>query len=280
MLVQYNGQHSIVFGKLGVTYEADISGTQFAHSRIEGKHSWEDWHLIPTSRPTVNPPSPNVSLINIPGKNGSVDFSKMLTGYMTYQNRSGSWQFIVDNTKWGSWEAAYTTILNYLHGESLVCYLADDPAYYYEGLFYLGEPSPSSNWSTITINYNLFPYKRNLQTINEPWLWDPFNFENGIITEFTDYASGISVPAKGKIDVTIYLYEEPIRPMIDCSAADDAVQLIIGGKTTSLKNGEHHYRGITLFKESQEDNRELIISLENNSNSAATVKFSFRGGEL
>ena len=87
-----------------------------SHSRITGKNTWDDWHLIPSTRPLVNPPKPNTKGIQVPGRNGTLDMSRVLTGYMTYQNRTGSWEFIVDNDHWG-WAVAYSAIMADIHGQ-------------------------------------------------------------------------------------------------------------------------------------------------------------------
>ena len=40
---------------------------------IGSKNTWDDWYLIPSSRPVVNPPKPKTKYIDIPGADGHLD---------------------------------------------------------------------------------------------------------------------------------------------------------------------------------------------------------------
>ena len=107
-LIKYNGEHSVIFGD---------------------KHSWRDWHLIPSSPPVIPPPKPKTNYLDIPGTSGSLDISEILTGVPTYENRSGSMGFIF-LTEFGSSRRMYETIMNAVHGRRLKVILTDDPEYY------------------------------------------------------------------------------------------------------------------------------------------------------
>ena len=37
------------------------------------------------------------------------------------------------------------------------------------------------DWSRITIDYDVGPYKWSVLSSTDDWLWDPFNFQNGVI---------------------------------------------------------------------------------------------------
>lgn len=156
------------------------------HSIILGeKNTWDDWHLIPNTRPLVNPPSLNEKYVDIPGMNGQYDLTEALLGYPTYGSRTGSWEFIVANDYW-DWATAYSTIMHYLHGKRLRCILEDDRDHYYMGRFKVNQWKSDKNWSNITIDYTIEPFKHSLSGSSDKWLWDPFNFQTGIIRNYTD----------------------------------------------------------------------------------------------
>ena len=69
-------------------------GFKLYHSITFGdKNTWDDWRLVPASRPLFNPPAQKVKTLDIPGGDGVIDLSQALTGYPVYQNRTGSIEF-------------------------------------------------------------------------------------------------------------------------------------------------------------------------------------------
>lgn len=126
-------------------------------------NTWDDWHLVPTSRPKFNTPPLKSKTIDIQGGNGLLDLSESLTGYPVYGNREGSFEFMVMND-YKSWEEAYSDILDYLHGQTMRAFLEDDPKYYYEGRFTVNEWRSEKNNSVIVIDYSVAPYKTKFET--------------------------------------------------------------------------------------------------------------------
>lgn len=144
-------EHSITFG--------EISG-----GRVVGKNTWEDWHLIPSSRPTVAQAGVSTSQMDIPGrKDGPINSTEFMTGKPVYGARSGSFEFYVDNDH-EYWETIRMKIAAYLHGKKMKMCLQDDPDYYYDGRFSLADWKSEENWSKVTINYALKPYKYRIDT--------------------------------------------------------------------------------------------------------------------
>lgn len=139
------------------------------------KNTWDDWHLITPVRPFFTPPKPRTNFIEVPGSNESLDFSTALTGYPTYDNREGTFDFIVMND-YKSWVDSYGDIMEYLHGKRMRAYLEDDPDFFYEGRFEVSEWSSTHPWSSISISYEVDPFKWSFKTSTDGWLWDPFVF--------------------------------------------------------------------------------------------------------
>lgn len=122
-------------------------------------NSFSDWHLVPDSRPVIVQPEPKVTTVDIPGGQGILDLSEVLTNYPLYGNRSGSLSFNVLNG-YGDWKDRHQEIANYIHGKNLTMSLEDDPDWYYEGRFKFAWESPNDGtWSRVTIDYDLDPFK-------------------------------------------------------------------------------------------------------------------------
>ncbi|MBO6253173.1 MAG: hypothetical protein J6O49_05910 [Bacteroidaceae bacterium] len=196
---------------------------------IGEKNTWDDWHLVPTSRPLVAVPQIKTHFVDIPGGDGQLDLTTALTGRPLYGNRSGSWEFLVMNG-YQSWELLYSDILNYLHGQAFKAILDDDPDYYYEGRFSLNEWRSQKDWSRITINYNLAPYKFSVEgTTGDNWLWNTFNFETGVIRSYKD----IQISGSGRVAVV----SEKMTVVSEIITSASGMKVTWKGATYNLNQG-------------------------------------------
>lgn len=152
----------------------------FTNGKLNGINTWRDWHLLPTSRPVFEPPKVKTNYIDLPGGDGIIDATDTLTSYPVYSNREGSNEFYVI-TGYGNWANRFSDIMDYLHGQKVRVILETDPSYYYEGRLSVNQWQSEKDHSKITIDYSLYPYKFDIHSSLEPWLWDPFNFYDGII---------------------------------------------------------------------------------------------------
>lgn len=169
-MTQSQEYHSLIFDTV-----ATLNSQTHTFGGPDSKNTWNDWHLIPSKRPTVASPGVETNMVQIPGRSGSLDMSEYLTGGIVYGDRSGSWEFIVDNDH-ERWVTIKDKIMEYLHGKHLFVVLEDDPNFYYEGRFTLNEWRSEAVCSSIVINYVLGPYKTHISEIGGK-LWDPFNFD-------------------------------------------------------------------------------------------------------
>lgn len=192
------------------------------------KNTWDDWHLIPTSRPVINPPQVKTNIIEIPGSDGVLDLSTALSGRPIYKNRTGSLEFYVENG-YRNWTEHFSNIMAYLHGRTMRVVLEDDPEYYYEGRLSVNLWKSNKERSSITIDYDLYPYKKEIDGGNEQWLWDTFNFETGIIRYYKD------LPVDGTLEVTVIGSIMPSVPTIITS--DDGFSVTFNGKRYYLTKG-------------------------------------------
>lgn len=168
-------KHSILFG----------DGT-LEDGKFVGIDTYEAWHLIPSSRPTIAMPGIETKYVTIPGRDGSLDLSEFLRkDRPAYGDRSGSFEFVVENDfdvdarDEEFWMTIYPNIVNALHGKKFKMVLReDDPDYYWEGRFTVDKYEPGDGYhSTVTISYAISPYKRRIRKYSEGMVWDNFNFE-------------------------------------------------------------------------------------------------------
>ena len=128
---------------------------QYGNTKV---NTWDNWHLIPSTRPTLAQPTPAYTYVEIPGADGSMDITDYLIGRPTYSDRQGTFEFYVAND-YGNWAARRAEISAFLNGRKMKLYLEDDPQYYYEGRFFFKQWTPDASHSKVTIEYRVKPYR-------------------------------------------------------------------------------------------------------------------------
>lgn len=226
------------------------------------KHTWRDWGLVPTSRPVFNPPSVKTIYVDIPGADGKLDLTEDLNGCVNYENRTGSFEFYVANTK--KWIAVYSEIMSYLHGKKLEAVLDDDINYKYVGRFFVNNWKSGEYNSVITIDYDVEPYKIELSSSLEPWEWDSFNFETGVIREYKE------VPINGTLDFMIPGTQKRTVPTIIADVVSGTMTVEFEGVSYQIKNGENRIVQM-LIKEGE---NHLVFK------GKGTISVDYRGGML
>ena len=121
-------------------------------------NTWDDWFLIPSSRPVISPPIERTNFVTVPGRDGKLDYSQSVSGRAVFDNRTGKIEFYLENDvpNW-DWETAYTTICEMLKGKRVRFALEDNPAHYYKGLLWVNGFKSQKGNSTITLEYDVHP---------------------------------------------------------------------------------------------------------------------------
>lgn len=224
------------------------------------KNTWDDWHLVPSSRPLVNPPITKTEYVEIPGADGSVDYTEILGG-VKYRDRTGSWEFIVMNG-YADWTTTYSNILEYLHGKKMKVWLEDDPYFYYNARLSVNgwNSSPSDGYSKITIDYVAEPYKYESGS-GEDWLWDPFSFPFGIIRNYNNLF------VNGQLTFTVIGSPRVYTPMIISSAS---MKVVFDNTEYDLMSGNNYIPDIRVVNGNNQ-----FIFIGN-----GTVSIHYQGGRL
>ncbi len=138
---------------------------------ISGKNTYGEWGLVPVSRPLVAMPSVKTHKTDLPSAHGQLDFTGYLLSEVPYGQREGSWEFALRARD--QWASVYSSLANYLHGQRHTVVLEDDPAYQYVGRLSLDQWKSEEARSTITIAYDLDPFKfSTADSADTDWLWD------------------------------------------------------------------------------------------------------------
>lgn len=210
---------------------------------------------------SISAPETKTKYVEVPGRSAPLDLSEAMTGYPTYEAREITLAFDAHTRLFDDWERKYSAVLNAFHGKRLKVILDTDPGFYYEGRIAVGSKKDVLETDTFTISVHADPYKRETTSGTDPWLWDSFNFETGIVREY----SGRVVD--GTLEIIVPGRSERVVPKITCSAA---MSVSYQGKSYTLVAGENKVTDLFLGP------GENVLTFSG----SGTVSIDYRGGEL
>ncbi|HJC90064.1 MAG TPA: phage tail family protein [Candidatus Mediterraneibacter excrementigallinarum] len=205
-------------------------------------HTERDWGLKLISV-YIPMPDPKTQTVDIPGGDGTIDLTEIY-GRPAYKDRDGlELAFDLMDGDYTTWFMKYSQFAAEIHGRKVKMVLDDDPDHYYMVRLNLDGKKSNQVYSQITFSGSAEPFKYDLIATNEPWLWDPFNFETGVIREIGE----VEITAKNNT-VTIIGAGVDTPPVFVVSQADN-LQLTYGGRTYTLQVGRNRFPAVRVGKE-------------------------------
>ena len=178
----------------------------FLGATINGEHTLRDWGAAIINSDVISVPEPNLTYLEVPGRNGRLDLSEALTGDVTYANRTITLQ-LAGSVSLESWYQKCLHIFNDYHGLAVDVTFDDDPNHYYHGRATVSDPQRVRNGGQFVFSVEA----------------DPFRYETEITT--------VAVSGSGKVTNA----RMPVCPKITASAA---CNLVVGTVTYALVKGE------------------------------------------
>ena len=226
---------------------------------IDKYHSYKDWGLILTDY-TISAPKAKTTYVSVPGRNGTLDYSEAVSDEIKYEDRNIKIVFHVPQ-KQADWRYIISKIQNEIQGRKVKIIFDDDIAFYYYGRIEVDTFSNSGRIATINITAVTDPFKYNITTSAEDWLWDPFDFEQSIINE----TSGLDVT--GSLEVSLECQGAVKNPIIISSSS---MTVTYKEKKYGIKTGSQVMYEIVL------ENGTNVLVFEGN----GTVSINYTGGSL
>ena len=125
-------------------------------------HSYHDLNLVLNAGGVDIPPAePKTNYIDIPGGDGSLDFTEGL-GRVTYKDRNCTFKFTLNpngDLSQEAFEEKKTEISNLLNGKACRITLDKDPDYYYQGRCKVDEHAQDRQILQFTVSAVVRPYK-------------------------------------------------------------------------------------------------------------------------
>ena len=235
-----------------------IFGKEFGVT-IDEFHTYKDWGLILTDY-TISPPKPKTTYVSVPGRNGTLDYSEAVSDEIKYEDRNIKMSFHVTK-KQSDWRYVVSKIQNEIQGRKVRIIFDDDIAFYYYGRIEVDTFTNSGKIATLNITAVADPFKYNITTSEQDWLWDPFDFEQSIINE----TSGLLV--QGSLAVSLVCRGSVKNPII---ISDNNMTVTYKEKKYNINTGSQVMYEIIL----EEGTNQLLF--EGN----GTVSINYTGGRL
>ncbi len=134
---------------------------------------------------SIGDPAARTHEVTIPGKDGVLDLTDALGG-VNYENRTITLEFRIIEYTTERFHAANSKMRNALDGRRMKVILGDDPGYYWLGRCAVDSDRSGKYVSVVKVTIDAEPFKYNVLSSYDPWVWDRFSFVDGVITQSAD----------------------------------------------------------------------------------------------
>lgn len=188
----------------------------------------------------IGTPEPNLNYVEVPGRNGVLDLTSVM-GPVTFKNRSVYFGAI-EYADAPAHISRYSEILNKYHGKQVKIVFADDKEYYYTGRCLVSAEYENNMVRGIEFEIDANPLKYPVYASDEDWLWDPFNFETGVIRNY----SNIVVSTYKEVEVIAYEQEESPKFYVQLAQGQTSMRMVFDGETYYMSNGLNEFPQIVI----------------------------------
>lgn len=229
-------------------------------------HTVDDWNLGLGNNNYIGDPEMETTYISIPGRDGLIDVSEAISGRRVYKKRELAFELGGIHPHW-NWDATISGMRNNIEGRVCRLTLDNDAEYYWRGRVFIQGFDRFRSLGTFTLAVpNADPYKYDILSSTEPWLWDPFNFETG---EIIQQEAHVIV---GSDTITIPHGHMPITPdLVVSDKISGTFTVTFDGTTYELVTGSNKIPAIMVGGDD-----DVVLTFVG----TATVQIVYRGGSL
>lgn len=227
---------------------------------IGDKHTGRDWGLVCT-QVEIESPEQKTQYVEVPGRDGYLDLSEVLTGEPHYKNRNLKISLIRREQDFRRWHVKASDVTDYCHNIRRKVIFDSDPGYYFDGRLKAESSKNFKGIDCFTISVDAQPYKYERFSSLEPWIWDIFSFEDGIIRNYKD------LRVDGELTLMILGRRMKAVPVFECSSE---LNLTYRGKTYTLPAGRSKMLDLRIGE------GEHFLTFTG----SGTVSVDYRGGRL
>lgn len=202
---------------------------------IGDKHMFNDFGLVLTTK-EITPPEAQTKYVEVPMRDGSIDMSQALSDEVKYKDRSITMKFTFPGDR-SHWSSKFTEVAEAIHGIRGKIIFDDDPGFVYFGRVFVDEWNTSGKLAEMTVKCTVEPYKYDVVSSADDWLWDSFDFDNGYINDLG------KMTVDGSLEVVLICRKKRVYPTF---VVEGDVSLIYQGNTYELEAGSHKLYDVIL----------------------------------
>lgn len=223
----------------GATIEIVATGEQY--------HTLKNWGLAIGNNDYIGDVEQETYYVDVPGADGFLDFSEAIAGRRIFKNRPINIELGGKKPR-NDWDIFISDLRNLIEGREIKIIFDNDPGFYWTGRATVQSFDRNRELGTFTLSIpKADPYKYNAADSTEDWLWDPFDFETGIIDEGTEIT--LAGPTSTQ-SYTIVPDLMPFVPTIQVSQMGAAgITMTAGGETYTLIQGKNRFADIVVDQE-------------------------------
>lgn len=126
---------------------------------LDGKDTYTEYGLLLASK-SISLPEVRTNMIDVPGRDGLLDASEVLTGEVTYKNRTITLKLTgVDTVSGKTWPDTISDFGNKVHGKRVKITFPEDTAHFYSGRCSVGQVELVKMMQTIPVTVDCDPWK-------------------------------------------------------------------------------------------------------------------------
>lgn len=244
----------------GLTISVDIT----VEKTGETFNTLTDWGLAVGNNNYIGDPVQETFYVDVPGASATLDLSETLCNRPIFKSRPIN---VLLGGKKGrlDWDSIISTYRNKIEGQIVKLVFSNDPFFFWRGRVNITNFDRTRELGNFNLSIPMAdPYKYEIFDSEDDWLWDPFDFENGVIRYIgpLDLSNAsITVPRGSMLTV----------PIFEIDSIIDSLSVSANGNTYPLAVGENRFPQLLVA-----GTEEVILQFTG----TGTGTIKYRGGSL
>lgn len=188
-------------------------------------YTYDTWGLL-LAHVDFGFPSVKSSYVSIDGRDGSLDLTTTLDGIPHYENRQISATFKIINVPYTSYLGVASQVATALHGKKAELIFDADKGYKFVGRISIDEYDRKIDVGEISMQIECEPFKYPLMDLSDDWVWDTFDFCNGILDQS---ASGTVNHSNSSVTIDYEIVGMPVTPTLElvCESENISYRVVL-----------------------------------------------------